>query len=495
MQRGEEIRKPITEAKYLNVENTDRYRSIIRLFYLQYEKLKYWLYAEEVFAEIKEDDYFADYTLEQCQQDLQVLREWKNLLAMQDTKKVSTIEEFKNKKFRYQLSEFSVEVERMVIRLENLQIEGTSLEPTLLERLRKGLGRIAEMSELNPDEVYGWWSELNNNFVLLNQNYQDYMRDLNSLKAEEMMKTKAFLLFKDTLIEYLRGFVKSLQYNMGIIESELKDVSEETLKQVFAKILTHELSIPRLDFQINEEEMAERIFGRFASIRNWFLGENGRPAEAEMVFDLANNIIRKITRYATQISEQTGGNANRRSEYLKLAEIFGKCNDITQAHELSSMVFGFEGVMHLKGDFKRSTESMNSGVYEEEAEIIKLAPRTRVYRERSEKSPVVDHSKEKEMAKEAVLQRIEMERKLLRSYIKDGVLEFKDLPVIKPEVRDTFLTWLSKAMENDDFKGKTEDGEEFAVKKPDEGEYCQLQCTDGEFLMPAYRIEFVEGVK
>lgn len=56
-----------------------------------------------------------------------------------DTRKVTTIEEFKNKKFRYQLSETAVEVERMVIRIENLLIEGSSLEPTLLERLRTAL--------------------------------------------------------------------------------------------------------------------------------------------------------------------------------------------------------------------------------------------------------------------------------------------------------------------------------------------------------------------
>ena len=48
------------EAKYLNVENTERYRPIIRLFYLKYEKLKYWLYQEEVFEELKEDPSFAE---------------------------------------------------------------------------------------------------------------------------------------------------------------------------------------------------------------------------------------------------------------------------------------------------------------------------------------------------------------------------------------------------------------------------------------------------
>ena len=33
MKIQEKMRKPVLEAKYLNVENTDRYRPIIRLFY------------------------------------------------------------------------------------------------------------------------------------------------------------------------------------------------------------------------------------------------------------------------------------------------------------------------------------------------------------------------------------------------------------------------------------------------------------------------------
>ena len=146
MKIQETVRKPMMEAKYLNVDNTDRYRPIIRLFYLQYEKLKYWLYQEEVYAELKEDPYFQDYTPEQCQQDLAALTAWGNLSTIQDTKKVSTIEEFKNKKFRYQLSEVCVEIERMMIRVENLFIESSSLEPTLLERICMNLRRIPEIA-------------------------------------------------------------------------------------------------------------------------------------------------------------------------------------------------------------------------------------------------------------------------------------------------------------------------------------------------------------
>ncbi len=76
MKIQETLRKPMLEAKYLNVDNTDRYRPIIRLFYLNYEKLKYWMYQEEVYEELREDPYFKDYTPEQCQQDLAALTAW-----------------------------------------------------------------------------------------------------------------------------------------------------------------------------------------------------------------------------------------------------------------------------------------------------------------------------------------------------------------------------------------------------------------------------------
>ena len=168
--------------------------------------------------------------MEQCQQDLETLTSWGNLATIQDTKRVSTIEEFKNKKFRFQLTETTVEIERMVIRLENLFIEGASLEPTLLERLLISLGKAEEMSQKDAEQIHGWWSDLNNDFIRLNQNYQDYMRELNSVKAEEMMKTREFLVFKDHLIEYLRSFVKSLQVNVNAIEQALRKVRPETVK-------------------------------------------------------------------------------------------------------------------------------------------------------------------------------------------------------------------------------------------------------------------------
>lgn len=418
---------------------------------------------------------------------------WGNLVTIQDTRKVTTIEEFKNKKFRYQLSEAAVEIERMVIRIENLFIEGSSLEPTLLERLRINLGKFGGMALEEGEKLYGWWNDLNNDFIRLNQNYQDYMRELNSVKAEEMMKTKEFLVFRDRLIEYLRSFVKSLQINVTAIEQQLRNMDEEVVKSVLEKVTAYELSIPRMDVEIDEQMIYDKMKGRWESISEWFSGKDGVDSEAGKVFDTTNEIIRKITRYATRISEMSNQGSNRREEYKKLAEMFGKCRDIKEAHRLSAVVFGIEKPLHLKGELRRDTDSINSGVYEEAPHIVTVTPRVRTYREKAKRSGIVDRSKEKEEMRLLMIRRLEEERVLLKSYIHDGKLEFASLPVIEPHVRDMFLLWLSKALERKNHRAKTEDGQVYYIEQADVKEYCTLECTDGTFQMPAYTIVFEDG--
>ena len=73
MQVSDKLIKPLTEAKYLNADNVSRYRCIMRIFFEHYEKLKYWLYQEEVYEEMIQDPLFADYRPKQCQQDLTML--------------------------------------------------------------------------------------------------------------------------------------------------------------------------------------------------------------------------------------------------------------------------------------------------------------------------------------------------------------------------------------------------------------------------------------
>ena len=319
----------------------------------------------------------------------------------------------KNKKYRYQMSEYSVEIERLVIRLENLFIEGASLEPTLLERIRRNMERFPEMAGKDKNEVYTWWTDLNNDFMRLNQNYQDYIRDLNSVKAEEMMRTKEFLVFKDRLIEYLRSFIKGLQRNVGVIEECLKTQESDMREAVFDKIVEYELLIPRMEVEVSEKMIRQKAEGRFKSIYDWFVGSEGQENEAAKLFDVTNEIIRRITRYAAQLSEKNALGANRKEEYRKVAEMFMRCENLEEAHKMSAMVFGMEKTFHISGDQVRETDSMNRGVYEEKPIQIELKPRVRTYREKTKRSSIIESTEKKlETRRKMLEQQKEEEKKI-----------------------------------------------------------------------------------
>ncbi len=287
---------------------------MIRYFYEEYEKIHYLIYKEDVYRMMQEYGQFVDYTIEDCQSDLDALTEWKNLIATQDTSKVLTLEEYKNRKYRYQLSEYTVEIERMTLKLENLEIEGASLEPTLLERIHQNIMKILEMKNKSVQEASVWWNDLNNDFIRLNRSYQDYIGTFNSAKAEEMMKTTQFLVFKEKIIQYLRSFVKELQEQAVVLEEFIASIEFKDIEELMVKITTYECEIPRIDRQIDYDELYENNMGRWGSLYYWFVS-NQTESEVNRMSDITLDIIRKITRYAQQIGEFYNLGSNRKEEY------------------------------------------------------------------------------------------------------------------------------------------------------------------------------------
>lgn len=484
------LTKPITETKYLTAENCWRYRPILRYFYQQYEKIKYWMYKEEVFEELKSHLYFESYTIEQCSQDFDALVEWGNLIPVQDTSRASTVEEFKNKQFRYQLSEYTIEIERLTIKLENIFVEGASLEPSLFERIKDEVQKINSLVSQDAKTAGTWWRNLNNDFKRLNQNYQDYIRSFHSLKAEEWMRTKEFIVYKDALIDYLREFVKGLQKNAHIIEETLRNVPEVNINIVLSKVLEYEKSIPRLDVEVSEKDISDNLNGRWENFAGWFLGDSNRESEVVKILDITNEIIRKITRYASQIAESRNNAANRKEEYKKLCGMFLACKNMDEAHKLSAMVFGIFGTKHIKGDIIRKTESINSGVYDEEPLNIEIKPRVRSYREKGARSAIEDKGEKKMRMLRQYIIAVEQEKGIVESYIRDNVLELSSLPAIKPHVRAVLLKWIGKACTSPGRRAKTEDGRAFTLLLPEGNKRCCLRCEDGDLEMPAFVLRF-----
>ncbi|KAA5806433.1 TIGR02677 family protein [Thermoanaerobacterium thermosaccharolyticum] len=484
--------KPIDEARYLTAENASRYRLIMRYFYQNYERLRYWLSKEDVYNYVKGFDLFYDYTLEKCEQDLKSLTEWKNLIAEQDTGRAQSAEEFKNKKFRYMLSEYSIEIERMTINLEKIKGYGGSLEPSLFQRLYENLKKIDGISKSDDLEaVHRWWKDFTSDFENIYHSAIDYIASLQSSNADELMKTDAFLIYKDKLTEYLRGYIKDLQRFSQVIVSLLNKIDKKSLDGIVEKLLLYEENIPRLDRDFDINDVKENILSKWENIVFWFRGNGDEDSEAYRLLEISNEIIRKITMYAARISENRLRTASRKNEYIKLSKIFADIDDIGYAHKLSSVVFGVFHTRHLYGDFDKRTESINESVWDDVPCKFLIRPKTRSYTQSTKTNAIIDRVEEKEMCLKQYLEERHSEIEEISKYIIDGKIVLRELPIIKPFIRTTLLSWISKSLSQPKNIAKSEDGRTYKVSIS-RNKVITLNCTDGVLEMPDVTIEFLD---
>ncbi len=318
----------IPETVYLaTTVNAPRYRRIMRIFYNEYEKMHFQLYKEDIFELIKMYPEFEDYTIDQLKNDLDSLVGWKNLTPIQDPKRVYTIADYKNKQFRYSMSEYAVEIERLTVRLENLFMESGSLSTNLFIRINEALDLAEEIKKKPLKNINEWWRNLQEDFKRLNQNYQDYLREFYSGRADKILKSVDFILHKDLFITYLKDFIQELQMNSTKIETTLKRVVNLMEESVLELVIKSELDIPHPVSEHHdslESNIRENIWGKWSALKNWFISYGHRPSESNQVLDITNEVIRKIIQNAALIVQLQNWGISRKEDYKKFITLFLK---------------------------------------------------------------------------------------------------------------------------------------------------------------------------
>lgn len=482
----------IEETSYLSTINSPQYRKIMRIFYLEYEKMHFQLYKEDMLELLRMEPEFVSYTMEQLKQDLEALVRWKNLTPLQDPGRVYTIADYKNKQYRYTMSEYAVEIERMTVRLENLFMESGNLSTNFFVRLENSLSDAESMNQRSFKEINEWWNLIQEDFKRLNQNYQDYLRDFYSGKSERMMKSIEFIVHKDKFIHYLNEFVQELQHKSRRICVLLKQQQKLIEEQLLEKVVQSELDIPHAMLELDgklKPNVRANVFGKWNSLLNWFIDTPEHECESQKVLKITNDIIRSIIQNAALIVQLQNWGISRKDDYKKFLELFLQCKDMEEAHRLCAHVFGIQNIFHFKENTPRETDGINGSLYEEPAQEYLLKPHAKTYREKKDKQGFADKTFEKYLQKQEYMQKRQKEKELALHYIKDGRLDFSQIDEVVPETaKNIFLQWIAQASISPEKKGRTEYGQEFYLKK-EEGS-CILKCSDGNLTMPVFILEF-----
>ena len=280
----------ILQANYLTVGNVERYRTIMRYFYKRHRQMQGASYRPEL-IQMMQENFSLEYGEIEMDQDLESLVIWGNLQKQQEFFQIRSIEEYRNKNFRYQITEEGVLVEEMVYQLLNQKHAARgALDEEVFRELLELLQVFIDSNGVNCTV----WPSIREAFRKVGADTANYIGYITSPEVDSRMKTEAFLVYKDRFVNYLRNFishVQSLSYNFQSLVTALEMIDQTPLVEW---LYQKELEIPTFD-GMNQAEVAEQVAGEFLALKNWFAGSSERPSEYDNLMYQTDQMIAKIT--------------------------------------------------------------------------------------------------------------------------------------------------------------------------------------------------------
>ncbi|CAM3982545.1 TIGR02677 family protein [Cohnella lubricantis] len=483
--------RSVPEMKYVNADNVVRYRAIMRFFYQEYKRLRYWMKPEEVYEGVSGLAELAEYTLEQCVSDLEQLEDWGNLASRHDGGRAATLDEYMKKKMQYLMRPYSIEIERLLESLEKVTGYGGSLESNLFDSIADKLFEIRKMDwETEPGAASELWTTLYEAFKKLHENAADYIASLQTAKAEEMMVAESFLVFKDRLTSYLQNFIQALQRSAYKIEGNLERINASVQRQFLERVAAEELDKPRLEEAPPRETLMTELQQGWANLRRWFLGDGITPSELTLLERATKDAIARIVRSVIRMQERKRSGVSRKKELEYLGQWFSQLDELDDAHRLAGLVFGLFRTRHLQGEDLRQSDRADQSMWDEAPTIRTLRSRSRKRGAKSDTEPVPENAERKRREREAYLQRQAEEWEAIRGLVERRRLQISELSTVTLQMRLRLLYWIGRCTSAPRHTFVTPEGVRIEMLNPRTKQRTILRSEDGELNLPDYELTF-----
>ncbi|MGK0606157.1 TIGR02677 family protein [Enterococcus gilvus] len=437
----------IEETAYLNAPtNVERYRVIMHYFFNQHRQMNMLLYRDDVLNYMRKE-FSSSYSEREVDQDLEQLYQWGNVSRRQEMGEPKSIEEYKNRRYRYQITEISIQIEEMVERLQTLSGRNQgSLDKNIFQEFLKQLSVLHESELFDEEETYKLWEEIVRLFSSIQRNTSNYMGYLANEAVDNYIQTEKFLIYKDQFIQYLRDFIVAVQGLQYQIEHQLLLVTTDTQQSLFESVLAHERKIPRIEeFQLDQERIRSEVIGTFQSMTRWFIDHGAKNSEFSVLIRLTEQMIRKMTGLIQQLSGQFKQYQSRRKDYLQIARWFDETESLDEAALRFATIFGSMTWKHYYGA-EPVEGTKNEDIWNLQPEMLPLESRSRkqVVRQR-----MITYAVDQELKEQQSWMLTEKKQRLqdkIEKYIHDGEIRLTEGLHISSEVRGIFLQWISNSL-------------------------------------------------
>jgi uncharacterized protein (TIGR02677 family) len=337
---------------------------------------------------------------------LQQLERWGNLKGLQDSSEASTVQEFVRKRRLYQLTAEGEAAEAALATFVQELAKPGELQTLALEditlQLDALLTLVREEGEPDPARVRSILDEITRRFEELTSQAQRFLGGLQRQIDLYDVELGTFLDYKDMLLDYLNRFVAALVTSTGAIAERLTTLDGEGVDPLLDAAASRELGDALQRTPALRLERLRQWRARWEGLRRWFLGEDNRRSQADILRRRALQAIPDLLGVVAAFNERNTTRADRVTDLRALALWFMECDTDAEAHRLWRATFGLHPARHLlvNADTLAAWEADPPSPRTRwlEAPRLAISPRLRQYGStgrRGRPAPIQDRSKEK----------------------------------------------------------------------------------------------------
>lgn len=368
---------------HLNADKCSLYRDILRAFTRARSSFTLHLRPSEMQSVLTEED-AKHYPIDEIEAALAQLCEWGNIEAHRDTSDVETVEAFYRPRYLYQLTNAGEAAERAISAFHGALIQPGELQSRALEDIQRHLGELEILADQTPPDqgkVSQVLDLLSLRFESLTSRAQTFMRSLQRQIDLQGVELEVFIAYKEKLIDYLERFIEGLVVATAEVGQRIERIEELGVNRLLVAAAERETS----DAIAQTPEMkAEAIIlwtRRWAGFRNWFIGRDGRPSQAEVLRARSRSAVPALLAAIAGINERRISRSDRVADLKTLACWFAEAESDSDAHRLWRASFGLTATRHIEVNADtlalRDHEPIASNVSWFDAPCVTLSPRLR----------------------------------------------------------------------------------------------------------------------
>jgi len=477
------------------------YRVIMRVFLQHHRELyRYQLTAQEVRDAVR-SAFDPEYTLDQCQNDLAVLREWGNVTTIYDSSRATSIASFLTPALLYQATPEAIAIETFLDEQTRAHSGKGALRQGDLPHLWRSLQQLDEDLQISfsgpmaarSGEIAEEWQRAFEIWSTMAREAAQYLANMINAAQQSRPDFEAYQVYKAAVVAYVHGFAQALTQYSRRVRELLADWSTTGKQERLIPIVSQHLEPPGSisENRPTQDELLKEARNQVLAMAKWFA--EGKNADSFRRNALAE--VDKVVRRASALAATARPNANYATNLNALANQLLMAKDGETAQQIFSVAFANLLPVHLPESLAGTpSATIDAGKLSDWQEpptvALRLRPVSRANRgEHPLEDPVIDN---RTIIRNLIVQheaRLKEQRLRFEELFSEEYLDIGTMNSITVEDRAILIEVIDSCLGDISNQYRAPDGSTIVLLNPEEQVYTLLRAPDGMLLLPRYRLQ------